>query len=86
MRRRTGLSVIGAGVLLVGVALVGIVGSGAIGPAMLATFTALPAGALLVLAGLDLLSRARVRWAAVSMDDWLATAQSRRYAAKAATN
>ncbi len=89
-RRRVGLAVTAAGALLVMVAAYGIVGSGDVGHELVSTFTALPTGVLLLLAGLDLLTRPACgsgsSWPAVSMDEWLATAQSRRQAAKATSS
>ena len=79
-----------AGVVVVIMAVVVIVASGDARQSLGATVTALPVGILLALAGCDLLSRSTCpalgRWPTASFDEWLRTAQSRHYAAKAAFN
>ncbi len=89
-RRRTGFAVMTAGIVLVMAAAYDIAVPGDVRLGMVAVFTALPVGSLLLLAGADLRSRsthaARCRWSGVVLDEWLTTAQSRSYAAKAAFN
>ena len=88
-RRRTAFAVTATGVVLVSTAACGI-GSGAVGQGMVAAFTALPGGLLFLLAGSDLLTRStgesRSSRSVPSLDQWLGTAQSRRHAARAASN
>lgn len=78
------------GAMLVVVAAWGIAGFGDVGHQLACAFTALPGGLLLLLAGSDLLSRSTCRSRSsrpvVPMHEWLATAQSRGHAAKAALN
>jgi hypothetical protein len=89
-RRRVGMAVTAAGAVLVIVAAWGIAGSGDVGYQLASAFTALPGGLLLLMAGSDLLTRSTCRSRSsrpvVSVHEWLATAQSRGHAAKAALN
>ena len=89
-RRWAGMAVTAAGAVLVLVAVYGIAGSGNMRHQLASALMALPSGLLLLLAGSDLLCRSVRRSPlsrpVASLDQWLATAQGRRYAAKAATN
>ncbi|MGH9040999.1 MAG: hypothetical protein ACRDZ3_12285 [Acidimicrobiia bacterium] len=89
-RRCVGLAGTAAGVMLIVLAGYGIAVTGDVRTGMVSLFTALPGGLLLVLAGLDRLSRSPRRscstWGNVSFEEWVGTAQSRRHAAKAAFN
>lgn len=87
--RWTGFAVTAIGVGLVIVALYGIAMTGDVRHQMVSVFMALPGGLLVLLAGLDVLSRSTRTsraWPGVSFEEWLGTAQSRRDAAKAAFN
>jgi peptidoglycan/LPS O-acetylase OafA/YrhL len=88
--RRIGSALIAAGVVVVLLAGYGIVGSGEPRYQLFSAVAALPAGVLLVLMGLDAAERSRSRplpgRRVVSMEEWLATSQSRRHSARAASN
>lgn len=90
MRRRVGVAVTAAGVVLMIVAAYGLAGTGDIRYQLASACMALPVGLLLLLAGSDLRTGSTCRspssWPIVSMGEWMATAQSRQYAAKAASN
>ena len=89
-RRRAGVAVTAAGAVLVMLAAYGIAGSVDVQDQIALALTALPGGLLLLLAGSDLLTRSTCRSRSsrpvASIDEWVATAQGRRHAAKAASN